>query len=163
MMNIRSWTEAIGLVGVIVSMALLTWQLNQANSVARFTAGTEVMRHYNEINLQVASDPDLAELLTVLSDKEVALSKAQRHQAISLAYWLKNCWGNAELAFREGWISRSSFQSTLNDVPDWVEESPGLGPVLREVVAKNSANRPITEVEELILKVTEEPSAGPAR
>ena len=160
-MNIRSWTETIGLIGVIVSLALLTWQLYQANNIQRFTASVELNRHYNEINLEVASDPDLAELLAVMSDEQAVLSKAQRHQAISLAYWLGNCWGHADLAYREGWISRSSFQNTLNDVGNWVEEAPGLKPILRQVFLNKSANRPITEVEKLVLEITEEVSLPP--
>ena len=160
-MNTRNWAEAIGLIGVIISLALVASQLYQANSVARFTVGTEIMRHYNEINLQVASDPDLAELLVVMSDEQAVLSKAQRHQAISLAYWLGNCWGNAELAYREGWIDRDAFQSTLNDVPDWIEEAPGLKPILRQVFKNKSANRSITEVEKLVLEITEEISLTP--
>lgn len=153
-MSVRSWTESIGLVGVIVSMGLLTWELNQANSLGRFSVGADINRSYNELNLQIASDADFGEFAAVLADEQAVLSKAQVQQAMALAYWSTNTWDSAELAYREGWISESQFQGTLNDIPATVAQLPALKPILREVVRIDSADRPLSTVHRRILEVT---------
>lgn len=153
-MQLSKWAEFIGIVAVVISLGLLTWELDQANSLGRFTVAADINRHYNEMNLEMASSPEFGGLAAALRGDPNELSPRQVEQAIALAFWHRNVWFNAEQGYREGWITRNSFQSTLNDIEIVANQWPALRPHMRNAVESLGHDRELSEVERRIMNTT---------
>ena len=113
---------------VVISMGLLTWEINQANSLAQSNVYSDVSRHYNEVNLLMASSQEFAEIWVALVEVDAELTSIDAQRAMGLSFWHRNIWNSVEFAYREGWISTDKFQNTLNDVKSEVGTGPGIKP-----------------------------------
>jgi len=151
----RSWTwiEVVGLSAVVISLGLLTWELNQANSLAKANVYSDIGQHYNEFNLLLGGSGEFAEILARLTEEDVELSDVDVQRAIGIANWHRTAWNSAERAYLEGWISEGKYQATLSDIAFTVEQWPKLKPYLRLMV--ESLGKEMTAVEREILEVTE--------
>lgn len=153
-LRFSTWVEVVGLIAVTISLALVAWELNQSNSLAKAQVYSDITHHLNEGNLMLADSPDLASLYQLLSDPETKLSEVDSQRAMGLALWSRNVWINSERAYREGWISENKFQAQLNDVEFTAKTWPGLNPYLRRAVQAFEENRELSEIEQRILEVT---------
>ncbi|MEQ8861509.1 MAG: hypothetical protein RIC56_22925 [Pseudomonadales bacterium] len=154
-MQLSKWAEFIGIVAVVISLGLLTWELNQANSLGRFTVAADISRHYNEMNLEMASSREFGELAAAFRGDPKDLSEPQVQQAIAFAFWNRNVWINAERGYQEGWITRNAFQATLNDIGVVASQWPALRPHMRYVVESMGRDRELSEVERRIMDATQ--------
>ena len=153
-MKISTWVEIVGLTAVTFSLALVAWELNQANSLAKANVYSDITHHLNEGNLLLASSTEFADLYKMLSEPDVELSELDSQRAMGLALWTRNVWINSEQAYREVWISEDKFQAQLNDVKFTAQSWPGLSPFLRRAVGVFEKNRELLEIEKHIMAAT---------
>ena len=153
-MKLSTWAEVVGVIAVVISLALLTWELNQANNLARFSAYSDINHLYREMNQEMASSTQFAELWARLKDENTDLSEVDVQRAMGLAYWHRNIWINTERAFLEGWIDHDKYQMSLNDIESVAQTWPGFKPYMRKVVELLQGDRELTQIEQLILEKT---------
>jgi hypothetical protein len=135
-------------------LGLLTWELNQSNSLARFNAHSDINHLYGQLNQLQIGSTEVAQLWAQLRDETSELSEVDVERAIGLAYWHRNIWTTSEQAFREGWIEQDKFQMSLNDIENVSRNWPGMKPYLRTAVQSLADGRELMEVEELIMQIT---------
>ncbi|MCZ6655907.1 MAG: hypothetical protein O7C67_01295 [Gammaproteobacteria bacterium] len=153
--RVRAFAEAVGLTAVVASLGLLTWEVNQSNSLAKANVYSDVSRDYNEYNLLMASNGEFAEILSHLTEEEVELSAIDVQRTIGIGSWNRNAWNSAERAYLEGWIPQDKYQATLNDIAFMVKQWPGLKPYLRMLVEELGKDTDLTMVERKILELTQ--------
>jgi hypothetical protein len=151
---VRTWIEVIGVVSVVVSLGLLTWEINQANSIARYNAYSDIGQQYNEANLLQASSDEFAGIYAVLSEEGRELTQLEIQKTLGLCAWLRNIWNSAWRAHEEGLINHDKYQATLNDIENTIVHWPAIKPYLRSWVQSLTKNTTLTEVELRILELT---------
>ena len=148
------WIELIGAIAVVVSLGLLTWELNQANRLGTFEANAAVSQGYNELNKEMASNPELANLFALLARSDPELTDVQIQSAIGLAYWHMNNWNTVEAAYEQGWVPQAELQNALNDIRVVTKLWPGLSSYLRLAVGDTNEGVALGRVNSLILELT---------
>lgn len=151
----RIVAELVGLGAVVISLLLLTYELNQANSLAKFSVASEINQHYNQSNLLQASSSEYADVWLMLAEEDRELTPVELQKAIGLAYYHRNAWNSVETAYLEGWITRDKYQATLNDIEAMLMDLPGIRPHIRLITKNMAKNREITETEQLVLRLSE--------
>jgi hypothetical protein len=154
--RVRVFAEVVGLTAVVASLGLLTWEVNQSNSLAKANVYADVGRDYNEYNVLMASNGEVAELFVRLKNEEVELTEVEVQRTLGIGSWNRNAWNSTERAYLEGWIPQDKYQSTLNDIAFTVKQWPGMKPYLRMLVEELGKGTDLTMVEQKILELTEE-------
>ena len=136
----RTIVELTGLVAVVVSLLIVAYEVRQSNRIAQATTTYEIGRDVNEFNVLGYSDPEFAEFLVKLRDRDAELSSVDAMRARLLANRFVNLWTVQEKAFENGLLSQGQFEATRRDVmtvvtvfpalmrfwPDVIESQPGL-------------------------------------
>jgi ABC-type amino acid transport substrate-binding protein len=111
--------------GVIVGIAFLAIEINQANRIARYTAENARRSQFIEIN---ASAMQYSETYAKLQAGEAELTPSERVVALMFARQLYNSWQDAESAFEAGLLSEETFRIVVKDPSVVMKETPGLAP-----------------------------------
>ncbi len=89
----RSIGEAVGLSAVVISVALLGWELNQVNRLTQAIEEREILQLYNDLNLSMASDPEFGAFNAMLASEDGnELTDTEHERALSLVMWQRNVW-----------------------------------------------------------------------
>ena len=111
--------------GVIVGIAFLAVELNQANRIGRYTAENARRNQFIQVNSIVMDHSEIyAKLQVGVGD----LTPPERAQALSMARMMMNSWFDAEAAYEFGLLSEGTFQVALNEPAILMQEIPGLAP-----------------------------------
>ena len=152
----RSIGEAVGLFAVVISVALLGWELNQANRLAQATEEREILQLYNDLNLSIANDPEFAAFQAMLaSADETELTATEHERALSQAHWHRNVWVIVERAHSLGVIPEARFQAALQDIRGIAESYPKLRPYMR-MVSEAFQDVEFYELDTVVMEVTAE-------
>ncbi len=152
----RSIGEAVGLSAVVISVALLGWELNHANRLAEATEVREILQLYNELNLSTASDPEFGAFsATLASEDETELTDTERERALNLAHWQRNVWVIADRAHSLGILPEGRYQASLRDIRVTAESYPKLRPFMR-TVSEAYQDVEFYELDTIIMEVTAE-------
>lgn len=111
--------------GVIVGIAFLALELNQANRIGRYTAENARRTQFIQINSIVMEH---SEIYAKLQAGDEDLTPSERAQASSMARMMMNSWFDAEAAYEFGLLSEGTFKIALNEPSILMDEIPGLAP-----------------------------------
>ena len=154
--RINRWLTLAANIGVIIGIAFLVVEIDQANRIARYSAENARRSQHIEIN---SSRIETSELYAKLQSGESDLSPPERAQAVMMARQLMNTWEDAESAFDYGLLSEYTFEAVLKDIDVAFREAPGLIPYVSYLLdAYDYANHPST-VSDRVQSVIE--SLGP--
>jgi len=121
----RSIGEAVGLSAVVISVALLGWEMNHANRLSEATEVREILQLYNDLNLSIASDPEFAAFQVILaSEDETELTDTERERALAQAHWQRNVWITVSEAHSLGIVPETRYQAALQDIRMTAEQWP---------------------------------------
>jgi hypothetical protein len=123
--RLNRWLTLIANIGVIIGIAFLIVEIDQANRIARYSAENARRSQFMEIN---SSRIETSALYAKLQAGQTDLSPPERAQAVMMARQLMNTWEDAESAFNFGLLSEYTFELTLRDVSVALDEAPGLLP-----------------------------------
>jgi len=88
--RVKSWVSIIANLGVIASLLLLAFEINQSTKATVAAASTSVVDGYNTLNLSVMSDPQMTRVFIVgLYEPE----KLTDIEAVQFAMWVRS-YGN---------------------------------------------------------------------
>ncbi len=153
----RSIGEAVGLSAVVISVALLGWELNQANRLTQAIEEREILQLYNDLNLSMASDPEFGAFNAMLASEDGdELTETEHERALSLVMWQRNVWEAVSKAHSLGIVSETRYQLTLQDIRVTAELWPKLRPYMR--MTSETYYQPVefSELDRIIMEVTAE-------
>ncbi|MCZ6656642.1 MAG: hypothetical protein O7C67_05050 [Gammaproteobacteria bacterium] len=154
--NWRTIAETIGIASLIFSLILVAWELNQANSLARTNVIFDFLSQHNEMHLQVASDPEMARLVSLLEDPNGGeLGRVDAVRAKAIAERMVNIWDSIQVAYREGIISKQTYDVNIQDVRVNLERFPGLKPYIAFFVESYQIpGRQLNEIQRAVLEAS---------
>ena len=152
----RSIGEAVALSAVVISVALLGWELNHANRLAQATEEREILQLYNDLNLSIASDPEFSAFQAMLaSEDETELTDAQQERAMAQAHWQRNMWVVVSRAHSLGIVPEARYEAALQDIRGTAGSYPKLRPYMR-MVSEAFQDVEYYELDTIIMELTAE-------
>lgn len=123
---IGSIGEIVSAVAVLVTLVYLASQIRQSNQIARTEAELSIRNQIHEIHGNVLSSPDTAAVLAKLRLNEESLSPAENELAISFTKQNIQLLTSAEQAYKNGLLSRATYDAWLRNTNDTMNEYPGV-------------------------------------
>ena len=123
---VRETIELVGIVAVVLSLLLVAYEVRQSNRIAQATTTYEIGRDVNQFNELGYSDPEFAELLVKLRDREFEPSAVEGMRVRLIANRFVNLWAIQEKAYENGLLSDAQFAMTQADVRTVLEVFPAL-------------------------------------
>ena len=101
-MKLSTWAEVVGVIAVVISLALLTWELNQANNqtalntrALELAAYQQLIERISEFNLATIQNPELR----VVREKVESGAELSSDEAAILNAFLYLAYRNGDLAY----------------------------------------------------------------
>ena len=112
----RSVAEAIGIVGVIGSLIFVGGELRQNAIATRAATNSEVSVAFVELNLMLASNPELARAFAEYADDPAAAPREA--QILMLGSWraLFHIWSNAHRQHLNGTLDPAIYESVVQEI-----------------------------------------------
>lgn len=112
----RSVAETIGIVGVIGSLVFVGGELRQNAIATRAATNAEVSFAFVELNLMLASNPELARAFAEYADDPTAAPREA--QILMLGSWraLFHIWSNAHRQHLNGTLDPAIYESVVQEI-----------------------------------------------
>ena len=131
--------EIASAIGVIITLAYLAHQIAQTNRIAKAAVVRELEQKYIDFYMQIASETELADLVTNLRDVSyIADSEVEEERLDNFAITLASFWLIAQTSYDEGQIDRITFQIYLDDVEAKLARWPAIRPYTKKVLERYS-------------------------
>ena len=128
-MTWKDWAEFIGILTIVASLIMVAWEINQANKIAKAQTVLDLSAQANEFNSAAFANPDVANLLAVISDPEgVDISEIQESMIASVAQHFVNLFWAAQRAYDNGVLGDDDIHMYQSSVAWHLENLPGLRP-----------------------------------
>jgi len=112
----RNVTEAIGIVGVIASLIFVGGELRQNAIATRAATNADVSVAFVELNLMIASSPELARAFAEYADDPA--NAPRDAQIMMLGSWraLFHIWSNAHRQHLNGTLDPAIYESVIQEL-----------------------------------------------
>lgn len=120
--------ETIGALAVLFTILYLATQIRQTNSISRYSASSNIMNQFNELNLLVATNSVLRATL----EKDSELTKDEKDQVYRFAISYCNVWVSIQAAYDNGMVDRTFFETGARDVQIELNRWPSFRPAVEE-------------------------------
>jgi hypothetical protein len=111
----RMVVELVGMLGVAGSLIFVGLQVRQNAAAVRAATAQEVSTGFRDLNLVIASTPELAAILATETLPD-SLSPGQREQASGFWRAIFHVWSNTHYQYVNGTLDRVLFEPTLTEV-----------------------------------------------
>jgi hypothetical protein len=111
----RAIAELVGVLGVVGSLIFVGLQVRQNASAIRAATAQEVSTGFRDLNLVIASTPELAAILATETIPD-SLSPGQREQVSGFWRSIFHVWSNTHYQYINGTLDRVLFEPTLTEV-----------------------------------------------
>jgi hypothetical protein len=129
-MNYRYWrnlVEIIGIISIVAGLALVAWEIRQANRIAKAQTVMELAAQYNEFNSSRFENPDVADLSVALSNPDQTdVSETQRSMMAGTAWHFANILWSAQKAYDSGLLSTDDILFYQSHLTWMLKYMPGL-------------------------------------
>ena len=136
----RRIAELIGLVGVIASLIFVGVEIRQNSIATRAATDAAVADGFRELNLVLASSPDLARALAAYSGDPAEAPAEDQVLMLGLYRALFHVWSNAHRQHLNGTIDPSIFQAVVQEISVYAGEDP-LGADIDDVDRRRHLTR----------------------
>ena len=127
--------EIIGIVAVVLSLLLLSYELNQSNRVTTASSIRDLLQNYNDLNLLILEDESIAELFVSLKSREVTdHTEVEKERIQAAMHQMVNTWDMINAAHREGLIPRSTYENNIKEARRQLQEYPGMKPYILAIL-----------------------------
>ena len=120
----RRIAELIGLVGVIASLIFVGVEIRQSSIATRAATDAAVADGFRELNLVIASSPDLARAFTAHAGNPAEAPREDQVLMLGLYRALFHIWSNAHRQHLNGTIDPSIFQAVVQEISAYAGEVP---------------------------------------
>jgi hypothetical protein len=116
-----AWTtkgiaETIGIVGIVISLTFVGFEIRQASIATRASTNATVAESFIELNLVIASSPDLARAFAVSFDDPGKLSVEQRVMVLGGWRSLFHVWSNAHRQWTNETLDQVLYDSVVSEI-----------------------------------------------
>ena len=134
--------EVVGALAVVVTLLLLVRQMRQNSAALRTQTYDSIMRGWNELNMVVATRPEMADLMTRGQDDPDSLEGTERVQFVFLLASYFNQFEKLLYLFEAGTLSNeewhrwASIGAQILSTPGgraWRVQSPGFSRLFEEL------------------------------
>ncbi|HKK17220.1 MAG TPA: hypothetical protein VJ952_00955 [Opitutales bacterium] len=123
--KLNQWLSLLANLGVIVGLAFLIAELNQANRIAVYTAESTRSTQFIGMNTSRIENP---EIIAKLMQPDPEFTDIEWVQALYTARQQINTWIDAENAVINGLLSETTRRGVFSDIDVVITEMPGLLP-----------------------------------
>ena len=120
----RRIAELVGLIGVIASLIFVGVEIRQSSIATRAATDAAVADGFRELNLVVASSPELAKALAANADNPAEAPAEDQVLMLGLYRALFHTWSNAHRQHLNGTIDPSIFQAVVQEISAYAGEVP---------------------------------------
>ncbi len=120
----RRIAELVGLIGVIASLIFVGVEIRQNSIATRAATDAAVADGFRELNLVVASSPELAKALAANADNPAEAAAEDQVLMLGLYRALFHTWSNAHRQHLNGTIDPSIFQAVVQEISAYAVEVP---------------------------------------
>ena len=111
----RMLVELVGMLGVAGSLIFVGLQIRQNAAAVRAATAQEVSTGFRDLNLVIASTPDVAAILATETLPD-SLSRGAREQASGFWRAILHVWSNTQYQYENGTLDRVLYEPTLTEV-----------------------------------------------
>ncbi|MGI9270399.1 MAG: hypothetical protein ACR2QT_01390 [Woeseiaceae bacterium] len=127
----RELVEIVAVVSVVASMLLVAAEVRQSNRIASVQAELQIAEQHNALNIQRASDPNVAKLFPKLAAPEAHLTTAtEASQIRGIASHHMYVLRSVHNAHKKGLLSSEARDIYVLDLARTMKEWPGIRPHL---------------------------------
>ena len=131
-MNNKNWrniAELIGIVSIVAGLALVAWEINQANNIAKAQMVMDLAAQANEFNSATFGNLEVAELAKAMSDpNHNDISEIQESMMAGVAWHFTNVFWSAQRAYDNGVLGDDDIRNYQASMAWHIENHPGLKP-----------------------------------
>ena len=131
-MNNKNWrniVELVGIISIVAGLALVAWEINQANNIAKAQMVMDLAAQANEFNSATFGNPEVAELAKAMSDpNHDDISEIQESMMSGVAWHFTNVFWSAQRAYDNGVLGDDDIRNYQASVAWHIENHPGLKP-----------------------------------
>ena len=131
-MNNKNWrniVELVGIISIVAGLALVAWEINQANNIAKAQMVMDLAAQANEFNSATFGNPEVAELAKAMSDpNHNDISEIQESMMAGVAWHFTNVFWSAQRAYDNGVLGDDDIRNYQASVAWHIDNHPGLKP-----------------------------------
>ena len=131
-MNNKNWrniVELVGIISIVGGLALVAWEINQANNIAKAQMVMDLAAQANEFNSATFGNPEVAALAKAMSDPNLNdVSEIQESMMSGVAWHFTNVFWSAQRAYDNGVLDDDDIRNYQASVAWHIENHPGLRP-----------------------------------
>jgi hypothetical protein len=131
--------QIVGLVGVIVGLLLVTFEVRQANQIAISTTEISIRQNYIAFHASILENESVAMLLVKSQDPQAEFSDLEVARIYAFIGQHINNWAAIETAYRHGMVPQSSMDIVFEDINGMLSYYKALGQYFREYAADYSS------------------------
>jgi hypothetical protein len=132
--NWRDVTEIIGIISIVVGLILVAWEVRQANNIAKAQMVLDIAAQANEFNSATYGNPDVANLVTAISDPDYTdYSETQKSMINGTAWHFTNIFWSAQKAYDSGLLGDDDIFMYQSSLAWHLENLPGLKPAYKAI------------------------------
>ena len=113
---VRRLIEVIGLISVVGSLIFVGVEVRQNSISTRSATNAALTNTYVEVNLTVASSPDLADVFERVAEDPEAASPGDSFRLLALWRSLLHTWSNAHRQHLNGTLDPALYQAMVQEV-----------------------------------------------
>jgi hypothetical protein len=131
-MKTVSWkevAEGVGVLSIVAGLALVAWEVRQANHIARTEVIITTLQQWNEFNLSRFENPDVAQLsLIAMNPEQYEITPLVRSRFSGMAWHFVNIAWTSQMAYDAGLLQERDLLNARADLKWSLDFMPGLTP-----------------------------------
>ena len=114
--RVRQIAEAVGVLGVIGSLVFVGFEVRQSAMATKAETDALLADAFPELNLTLASNPELASALATWGQDPDSAPPAARNQMLAFTRALFHVWSNAHRQHLNGTLDPALYQSVVQEI-----------------------------------------------
>ena len=127
----RGFAEVIGLVGIVGSLVFVGLEVRQNSVATRASTNAGVADAFREVNLVMASSPELARALVAAADDPEELSPEESTMARGFWRALFHTWSNGHRQWTNETLDQVMYESIISEISTYGRNIGGMGRSMR--------------------------------
>ena len=126
----RGIAEVIGLVGIVGSLVFVGLEVRQNSVATRASTNAAVADAFLELNLVLASSPELARAMVASANPE---ELSPEESVMALGFWraLFHTWSNGHRQWTNETLDQVMYESIISEISTYVRNNGGTGRAMR--------------------------------
>ena len=126
--------EVAGIITVILSLAFVGYEINQANRIAVVNSEQAIWGNFATINELIMSNTEYADLMHELTNEDAEFIEADLEKVRAFVRRMANVWSAAENSYNNGMLTEATYQILYDDLRNFLITYPGSRATWRELL-----------------------------